>query len=57
MDRNTVERADREWVKGASWSLVFVAVQREGYMVGWEACAAAPGTPIVGTLLFFMSHS
>lgn len=57
MDRNTVERTDRDWAKGASWSLAFVALQREGYMVGWEACAAAPGTPIIGTFGFFMSHN
>ena len=57
MDRNTIERGDREWVKGASWSLAFVAVQREGYMVGWEACAAAPDTPTIGTFGFFMSHN
>lgn len=57
MDRNSVERADRDWVKGASWSLAFVALRREGYIVGWEACAAAPGTPIIGTFPCFMSHN
>lgn len=57
LDRNTIERAGREWTSGSHWRLVAVAIQTHGTMVAWEACAAAPGTPPIGIVGVFMSNN